>query len=148
MDLARVTIVLVRPTRPANVAAACRAMKNMGLSRLRLVEPPPGLDDRDTRAPAYKAWDVLDGAEEVPTLAEAVADCTLVAGTTGRDDLEGVWSPRQLATEGRSASPPGTRSECGNCTAMYRSDRRQDRLRRKVRSLQCRECRPGTAGCG
>jgi TrmH family RNA methyltransferase len=107
MDLSRVTIVLVRPSRPANVAAACRAMKNMGLSRLRLVEPPPGLDDRDTRAPAYKAWDVLDGAEEVPTLAEAVADCTLVAGTTGRDDLEGVWSPRQLATEGGGRAAGG-----------------------------------------
>src|SRR5262249_59882439 len=40
MDPARVDIVLVRPSRPANVAAACRAMKNMGLRSLRLVEPP------------------------------------------------------------------------------------------------------------
>jgi TrmH family RNA methyltransferase len=105
MDLSRVVIVLVRPSRPANVAAACRAMKNMGLGRLRLVEPPPGLDDRDARAPAYKAWDILDGAEAVPTLAEAVADCTLVAGTTGRDDAGETWSPRQLAAqaEGRAA---------------------------------------------
>jgi tRNA/rRNA methyltransferase len=99
MDLSRVTVVLVRPSRPANVAAACRAMKNMGLRRLRLVEPPPGLDDRDSRAPAYKAWDVLDGAEVVPTLSEAVSDATLVAGTTGRDDAGETWSPRQLATE-------------------------------------------------
>jgi len=99
MDLSRVTIVLVRPSRPANVAAACRAMKNMGLRRLRIVEPPPGLEDRDARAPAYKAWDVLDGAEMVPTLSEAVSDATLVAGTTGRDDAGETWSPRQLAAE-------------------------------------------------
>lgn len=99
MDLARVTIVLVRPSRAANVAAACRAMKNMGLRRLRLVEPPEGLDDWDTRAPAYKAWDVLDGAEEVSTLSQAVADATLVVGTTGREDVAGTWSPRQLAVE-------------------------------------------------
>jgi TrmH family RNA methyltransferase len=105
MDLSRVTIVLVRPSRPANVAAACRAMKNMGLRRLRIVEPPAGLDDRDARAPAYKAWDVLDAAEVVPTLSEAVSDATLVAGTTGRDDAGDTWSPRELAAhaEGRAA---------------------------------------------
>lgn len=107
MDLSRVTIVLVRPSRPANVAAACRAMKNMGLRRLRIVEPPPGLDDRDARAPAYKAWDVLDGAEEVATLSEAVADATLVAGTTGRDDVEGTWSPRRLAAEAEGRAGGG-----------------------------------------
>ena len=98
MDLARVTIVLVRPSRPANVAAACRAMKNMGLRKLRIVDPPEGLDDWDTRAPAYKAWDILDGAEPAATLSEAVADSTLVVGTTGREDVSETWTPRQLAS--------------------------------------------------
>jgi TrmH family RNA methyltransferase len=82
-------------------------MKNMGLHRLRIVGPPEGLDDRDARAPAYKAWDVLDRAEMVPTLAEAVADSTLVAGTTGRDDVEGTWSPRQLAAEAEGRAGGG-----------------------------------------
>lgn len=99
MDLARVTVVLVRPSRAANVAAACRAMKNMGLRRLRIVDPPEGLDDWDERAPAYNAWDVLDGAESVATLSDAVADSTLVVGTTGRDDAGETWTPRQLAAE-------------------------------------------------
>lgn len=107
MDLSRVTIVLVRPSRPANVAAACRAMKNMGLRRLRIVEPPAGLDDRDARAPAYKAWDVLDAAEVVPTLKEAVSDATLVAGTTGRDDAGETWSPRELAARAESRAAGG-----------------------------------------
>lgn len=107
MDLSRVAIVLVRPTRPANVAAACRAMKNMGLRDLRIVEPPAGLDDRDTRAPAYGAWDVLDGARAESGLAEAVVDATLVAGTTGRSDVEGTWTPRQLAAEARERSGGG-----------------------------------------
>ncbi len=71
------------------------------------MEPPPGLDDRDARAPAYKAWDVLDNAEEVATLSEAVADATLVAGTTGRDDLEGTWSPRRLAAEAEERAGGG-----------------------------------------
>ena len=99
MDLARVTIVLVRPTRPANVAAACRAMKNMGLRNLRIVDPPEGLDDREARAAAYRAWDVLDGAEPASNLSEAVADSTLVVGTTGRADVAGTWTPRLLAAE-------------------------------------------------
>lgn len=99
MDLARVSIVLLRPARPANVAAACRAMKNMGLRRLTLVEPPEGLDDRDSRAPAYRAWDILDDARVVATLPEAIADATLVVGTTGRSDVPGTLTPRQLAVE-------------------------------------------------
>jgi TrmH family RNA methyltransferase len=107
MDLSQVAIVLVRPSRPANVAAACRAMKNMGLRDLRIVEPPTGLDDRDARAPAYGAWDVLDRARAVSRLAEAVADTTLVAGTTGRSDVEGTWTPRQLAAEARAVSRGG-----------------------------------------
>jgi TrmH family RNA methyltransferase len=107
MDLARVTIVLVRPSRPANVAAACRAMKNMGLRRLRIVDPPEGLDDWDARAPAYKAWDVLDGAERAASLSEAVAESTLVVGTTGRGDVAGTWTPRQLAGEAESRAAGG-----------------------------------------
>jgi TrmH family RNA methyltransferase len=97
MDLSRVTIVLVRPSRPANVASACRAMKNMGLRDLRIVGPPEGLEDRNVRAVAYGAWDVLDAARSLATLAEAVADATFVAGTTGRSDVEETWTPRQLA---------------------------------------------------
>ena len=52
----------MRPSRPANVAAACRAMKNMGLRSLWLVDPKPGLEEPAARALAYGAWDVLDAA--------------------------------------------------------------------------------------
>jgi len=98
VDLSRVDIVLVRPSRPGNVAAACRAMKNMGLGSLWLVEPPAGLDKREVRSLAYGAWDVLDGARRSTSLLEAVSGSTLVAGTSGRD-LDGAWSPRRLAAE-------------------------------------------------
>jgi TrmH family RNA methyltransferase len=93
-----VDIVLVRPARPRNVAAACRAMKNMGLTRLVLVSPPPGLESADTRALAYGAWDVLDGARAVPDLAAATADAVLVVGTTGKPG-KGHLTPRALAAE-------------------------------------------------
>ena len=96
MDLAGVDVVLVRPARPANVAAACRGMKNMGLSRLTLVGLPPGFVPGEDRNLAYGAWDVLDGARYAATLAEAVSGAALVAGTSGRADPQAI-APRLLA---------------------------------------------------
>jgi TrmH family RNA methyltransferase len=98
MDPGRVDVVLVRPSRAPNVAAACRALKNMGLRSLAIVGPPAGLDQPEARALAYGAWDVLDGAVSRATLREAVAGSTAVAGTSGRAHLE-AWTPRRLARE-------------------------------------------------
>src|SRR3989442_13722953 len=96
MDPSRVDVVLVRPARPANVAAACRAMKNMGLGRLRIVGPPPGLADPEVRSLAYGAWDLLDAARPAASLLEAVGDAPLVAGASG-PSLPDSWTPRRLA---------------------------------------------------
>jgi len=101
-----VDVVLVRPARAANVAAACRAMKNMGLGRLRIVGRPPGLDEEDARRLAYGAWDVLDSALGESSLGDAVADRTFVAGTTGRP-VPGAWTPRRLAEEAAVRSRGG-----------------------------------------
>jgi TrmH family RNA methyltransferase len=106
VDLARVEIVLVRPRRPANVAASCRAMKNMGLSRLWLVEPGSGLDDPDARSLAYGAWDVLDGARRAASLLEAVSSSVAVVGTTGREVL-GARTARELASEAGALAGEG-----------------------------------------
>lgn len=92
----RVEVVLVRPARAANVAAACRAMKNMGLRRLHLVDPPPELAEAEARALAYRAWDVLDGAALHASLAEAVAGASFVVATSSRAGA-GTWTPRELA---------------------------------------------------
>jgi TrmH family RNA methyltransferase len=94
----RIDIVLVRPARAANVAAACRAMKNMGLFRLRLVAPVPDLEAKEVRTLAYGAWDVLEEAIEHASLEEAVAEATFVAATSGLIAAE-AWSPRRLAAE-------------------------------------------------
>lgn len=96
MDPASVDVVLVRPARPANVAASCRALKNMGLGSLVLVEPPEIGDD--ARGLAYGAWDVLAGARRARDLREAVAPCTLVVATSGRSAPE-AWTPRHLVEE-------------------------------------------------
>lgn len=82
-SLDNVVIVLSRTTEPMNIGAACRAMKTMGLRHLRLIEPlnPKGYS---ARALAHGAEDILDAAEVVGTLTEAVADCLMVTGTTAR----------------------------------------------------------------
>ncbi len=63
MPLPLAEFVLVRPSRAVNVAAACRALKNMGFSRLRVVGALPQAELREARGAAYGAWDVLDGSE-------------------------------------------------------------------------------------
>lgn len=103
--LARVAVVLVRPARPANVGAACRALKNMGLSRLRLVDAAIDANDPAARAGAYGAWDLLDAAERFATLPEATADCMLVAATSGRAHA-GAWDPARFAAEAARAPGP------------------------------------------
>jgi TrmH family RNA methyltransferase len=78
--LDRLTVVLVSPRNPLNVGAAARAMSNFGFSRLRVVNPYE-VAFREARS-AVGASFVLHRAEEYESLAEAVADCTLVVGTT------------------------------------------------------------------
>jgi TrmH family RNA methyltransferase len=106
MDLSRVDVVLVRPARPANVAAACRALKNMGLRSLAIVGGSEGLGAAEVRALAYGAWDLLEAAERKASLREAVAAATFVAGTTGRAHPE-AWTPRRLAAQAASRSGGG-----------------------------------------
>jgi tRNA/rRNA methyltransferase/tRNA (cytidine32/uridine32-2'-O)-methyltransferase len=93
MYLSDLTIILCRPGESGNVGAVCRAMKNMGLSRLRLVIPeiPAGseaqgkpLDDKEIRVRAVHGEDVWEAARIFPSLEAAAADCSLIIGTTRR----------------------------------------------------------------
>jgi tRNA/rRNA methyltransferase len=79
-ELDRLTVVLVASRNPLNIGAAARAMSNFGCLRLRLVHPyPPAF--RESKS-AVNAEPVLTAAEEFDQLADAIADCSLVAGTT------------------------------------------------------------------
>jgi TrmH family RNA methyltransferase len=73
-------VVLVSTRNPLNIGAAARAMSNFGFSHLRVVNPyEPAY--REARS-AVGAASVLAKAEEFDSVADAVADCTLVVGTT------------------------------------------------------------------
>src|SRR5260370_25805301 len=76
----RVRVVLVASRNPLNIGAAARAMSNFGFLRLRVVVPYEAAF-REARS-AVGASAVLSNAEEYNSVAEAVADCTLVVGTT------------------------------------------------------------------
>lgn len=72
-------VVLVSPRNPLNIGAAARAMANFGFDRLTVVAPFEA-HWREARS-AVGAPELLHNAKESPTLAEAVAGCTLVVGT-------------------------------------------------------------------
>ncbi len=76
--------MLVRARNPLNIGAAARALSNFGVRRLRLVNPY-AVAFRDARS-AVGASEVLKKAEEYKTVAEAVADCAQVVGTTAVRD--------------------------------------------------------------
>lgn len=108
MDPESIDVVLVRPSRAANVAAAARALKNMGLGSMALVSPPRDLDRPEARALAYGAWDLLDRARVFPDLRSAVSGCTLVAATSARDEgRSATRTPREFAAEAPALAAGG-----------------------------------------
>jgi len=79
-QLARLHVVLVSARNPLNIGAAARAMSNFGFRSLRVVNPfEPSF--REARS-AVGASGILAKAEVYKAVAEAVADCSLVVGTT------------------------------------------------------------------
>jgi TrmH family RNA methyltransferase len=93
----RLSVVLINTRNPLNIGAAARAMSNFGFSDLRLVSPyEPSF--REARS-AVGASEVLASARVCKSVAEAVADCVLVAGTTSgaRRDLQ---QPLELLEKG------------------------------------------------
>jgi TrmH family RNA methyltransferase len=85
---------MVATRNPVNLGAAARAMANFGFSRLRVVNPYD-VAFREARS-AVGAAPLLRTAEECRTIAEAVADCRLVVGTTSVGHRELQHSVRRL----------------------------------------------------
>jgi tRNA/rRNA methyltransferase/tRNA (cytidine32/uridine32-2'-O)-methyltransferase len=109
MDLRDIVIVLSRVSEPGNVGAVCRAMKNMGLSRLRIAGAdasagPGRFSERDEaliRARAVHAADIWEKAVFFDSLAPALADLSLAVGVTrrrGRRRKQASLTPGKLAS--------------------------------------------------
>ena len=95
-----IRIVLVGTTHPGNIGACARAMKNMGLSDLALVEPMK-FPHKDATARASGAVDILENATVVDSLDEAIKDCVFTAGASARSRTINwpCMEPRECATK-------------------------------------------------
>ncbi len=104
--------VLIDTSHPGNIGAVARAMKNMALADLVLVNPRQ-FPDPEATARASGADDVLERARVVSTLAEALEGCGFVMATTARerDQVFRVYEVREaalrLVDEARSAATAG-----------------------------------------
>jgi tRNA/rRNA methyltransferase len=86
----RLITVLVRARNPSNIGAVARAMHDLGYEHLRVVNDfhapfeAAQLESAqmDAKKAAVHSHDILANAQQTESLAEAVADCTLVVGTT------------------------------------------------------------------
>ena len=112
-------VVLVSTRNPLNIGAAARAMSNFGIRNLRLVKPfDPGF--REARS-AVGAAATLQDARIFSSVSEAVADCTLVIGTTGGRDRHLDKSLRRL----QDAAPLVEKETArGNVAILFGSEKR------------------------
>lgn len=102
--LDRIRIVLVATSHPGNIGAAARAMLTMGLSRLVLVKPKR-FPDPEATAMASGATEVLDAAQVVDSLDEALAGCVLTIGLSARPrEFAGQVLPVRAAAAAALAS--------------------------------------------
>jgi len=96
---ARVHVVLCQPRNPLNIGAAARAVSNFGCGGMRLVDPFD-LAFREAVS-AVGGAQVLRDAQVFATVAEAVADCSLVVGTTAVGNRELQHSLRRIENAGQ-----------------------------------------------
>ncbi len=96
----KIAIVLVEPQSPGNVGMVCRAMKNMGLSELRIVKGCP-LDHAEAYKFAVSAKDLLEAARAFSSLEEALADTELSVATTRRHGKyrQEIYSPGEIVAK-------------------------------------------------
>jgi TrmH family RNA methyltransferase len=96
--LAAVHVVLYEPQDPVNIAATIRAMKNMGVDKLRLVRPV-AYDPYRLVGVAHDTQEIIEAIEHFDDLETALADCVRVAGFTARRRAakREVLTPRSAA---------------------------------------------------
>ena len=95
--LDNIRIILVNTQFAGNIGGVARAMKNMGLSRLYLVNPSCSLTEKEANIRATSATNILENTIVADTLSEVIADCQLVVGTSTRD--RGMSLPLLTARE-------------------------------------------------
>jgi TrmH family RNA methyltransferase len=117
-DLDNLRVVLVAARNPLNIGAAARAMSNFGVLRLRVVNPYE-VAFKEARS-AVGAAELLAKAEQYENVAEAIADCQLVVGTTAVGRREMQHRLQQLDAGGRDIKK---QMKTGPVALLFGSDR-------------------------
>ena len=106
--LTNLRVILVRPRGSGNIGSVARAMKNLGAGELAIVGKAR-TQSFWARAMAVHGRDTLAAATSHPSIREAIADCTMVVGTTCRSGLYRSHSqtPREVAPAIVSAAKEG-----------------------------------------
>src|ERR1044071_4200044 len=106
--LSNIRVILVRPRGSGNIGSVARAMKNVGARELAIVGQARARSFW-ARAMAVHGREILTEAKCYNTIREAIADCTLVVGTTCRSGLYRKHSqpPRELAPSMMAAAQKG-----------------------------------------
>ena len=131
-----VKVVLVETSHPGNIGAAARAMKNMGLTELVLVNPYSFPDDKAIFRSA-SAEDVVRSAIVVDSEETAIADCELVIGTSARDRRI-PWpmlSPKQCGEKVAAAAAAAALLGGGGDSATAQSLSSSDRIAEMTEEL-------------
>jgi len=105
-------VILSHPQMGENIGAAARAMKNFGLSELRLIAPSCRWPNDRALALAAGAGDIVNNAKVYPDVAAALADVRLVLATTARDRdvVREILTPEAAARRLRAAEREGIAS--------------------------------------
>ena len=103
-----VVVVMYEPQNFINIAATIRAMKNMGVHRLRLIRSVP-YDVVNLEGIAHQTMDVIEALQHFDSFSDAVADCVYVVGTTARRRSAKIRliDPKLTASELLDAAPEG-----------------------------------------
>ena len=107
-------VVLYEPLDPINIAATIRAMKNMGVHKLRLVRPV-AYDPYRLVGVAHDTQEIIEAVEHFDDLESAVADCVRVAGFTARRRA----AKRQVITPAQAATDLLEFAEQGNVALLF-----------------------------
>src|SRR5471032_2595995 len=104
-------IVLSRPQLGENIGAAARAMKNFGLSDLRIVAPRDGWPNKKAGVMAVGAIDILEAVKLYSDAATALGDLQFVVAATARERgvTKPVLTPLEAVRQLRDAAAKGTR---------------------------------------
>lgn len=124
MNLDNIVIVLSRPEEPRNIGAACRAMANNGIHKLRIVGKKEEIDLDKVHVLAIHASYIFDNAEYFSSITEACFDCVCSCGTTrrrGKKRKGKLLLPEEFAKIANRIS--GTEKKGGKVAVVFGNER-------------------------